>query len=113
MYPFKLWNAILIEIRDQLRANGTYKDGFIGLMEFGRERASMAVDDTVYQLKDKHGAIPNVQIGSEVFYRDDLTGQILDPDLIAGAKGLEYFEAKVVWEKRMMPRESIQEFSHD
>ena len=55
-------------------------------------------------LKDKHGAILNVQIGSEVVYLNDLTGRILDPDLvrIARAKEVEYFEAKVAWEKRMM-----------
>ena len=55
----------------------------------------MAIDDRVYRLKDKHGAILNVQIGSEVVYRDDLIGPILDPEL-------EYLEANVVWEKRMM-----------
>ena len=104
MYHFKLCKAILFGIRDQLRADGTYKDGFVGLMESGQERESMAVDDMVYGLKDKHGAIMKVQIGADVVYRDDLTGQILDPDLvrIARAKELEYFEAKVVWEKRMM-----------
>ena len=66
--------------------------------------APAIVDDKVYRLKDKNGSIMNVQIGSEVGYRDDLSGQILDPDLvrIARAKELEYFEAKVVWEKRIM-----------
>ena len=46
----------------------------------------------------------NVQISSDTVYRDDLTGQVLDPELvkIARAKELEYFEAKLVWEKRMM-----------
>ena len=98
--------AILIGFRDQLRADGTYKDGFVGLMESGQEREAMAVmpaqitleivDYTVYTLKDKNGSILNVQIGSGVVYRDDLIGQILDPDLvrIARAKELEYFEAR-------------------
>ena len=83
-------------------------------MESGREREAMAVmpvqiapeivNDNVYRLKDKNGSIMNVQIGSEVVYQDDLIGQILDPDLvrIARAKELEYFEAKVGWEKRTM-----------
>ena len=66
--------------------------------------APEVVDDKVYRLKDKSGSIMNVQISSEVIYRDDLTGQVLDPDLVrkARAKELEYFEAKVVWEKRKM-----------
>ena len=83
-------------------------------MESGQERDALAVvsvqigpeivDDKVYQLKDKRGSIMNVQINSEAFYRDDLIGQVLDPNLlrIARAKELEYFEARVVWEKRMM-----------
>ena len=106
--------AILTGFRDQLRADGTYTDGFVGLMQAGQEREAMAVmsvqvtleivDDKVYRLKDKNGSIMNVQITSEVIYRDDLTGQVLDPDLVrkARAKELEYFEAKVVWEKRKM-----------
>ena len=51
------------------------------------------VDDKVYQIKDKKGSIMNVQISSEAVYRDDLTGQILDPELvrIARAKDVEYF----------------------
>jgi len=114
MYHFKLCKAILTGFRDQLRADGTYKDGFVGLMQAGQEREAMAVmsvqvapevvDDKVYRLKDKKGSIMNVQISSEVIYRDDLTGQVLDPDLVrkARAKELEYFEAKVVWEKRKM-----------
>ena len=114
MHHFKLCKAILTGFRDQLRADGTYKDGFVGLMESGQEREAMAVmsvpiapeegNDRVYQLKDKSGSIMHVQINSEAIYRDDLTGQVLDPELvrIARAKELEYFEAKVVWERRMM-----------
>ena len=38
----------------------------------------------------------------EATYKDDLTGQLLPPDLVraARAKELEYFEAKEVWNKR-------------
>ena len=48
----------------------------------------------MYQLKDKSGSIMNVQINSEAICRDDLTGQVLDPELvrIAIAKEFEYFE---------------------
>ena len=116
LYHFKLRKAILVGFRYQEKADGTYKDGFVGLTESGQEREAMAVmsvqiapevvDDKVYRLKDKNGSIKNVRIGSEVMYRDDLTGQILDPDLvrIARAKKLEYFVANVVWGKRMTGR---------
>ena len=43
MYHFNLRKAILISFRDQLRADGTYKYGFVGLMETGQEREAMAV----------------------------------------------------------------------
>ena len=35
-------------------------------------------------------------------YRDDLTGQVLDPELVKAArrKELKYFNDKEVWEKR-------------
>ena len=70
MYFFKLCKAILVGFRDQLSADGTYKDGFVGLMQSGQEREAMAVmsvqiapeivDDKVYRLKDKNGSIMNV-----------------------------------------------------
>ena len=98
MYHFRLCKAILTGFRDQLRADGTYKDGFAGLVETGKEREAMALmsvqispevgSDRVYQLKDKNGSIMNVQNNSEAIYRDDVTVQVLDPELarIARAK---------------------------
>ena len=43
-----------------------------------------------------------MKVENEKEYRDDLTGQVLDPLLVraARAKELEYFESKVVWAKR-------------
>ena len=106
MYHFKLCKATLTGFGNRLRVDGTYKDGFVGLMESGQEREAMAVmsvqiapeegSDRVYQLKDKSGSIMNVQIDSETIYRNDLTGQVLDPELvrIARVKELEDSEAK-------------------
>ena len=106
---FKLCKAILIASRDQLGAVGTSNDGVVGIMESGQEHEALAVmlvqiapeivDDKVYQMKDPKGSIMNVQIGSEAVYRDDLIGQILNPELerIARAKELEYVEARVVF----------------
>ena len=43
MYHFKLCKASLIAFRDQLKADGTYKEGFVGLMQTGQEREAVAV----------------------------------------------------------------------
>ena len=56
----------------------------------------------VYKLTVVSGEVMHVQVEHEPVYRDDLTGQILPPELVqaARAKELEYFESKQVWEKR-------------
>ena len=56
----------------------------------------------VYQLTDVGGDVLTLKIEGELVFRDDLTGQLLPPDLVktARAKELEYFEAKRVWELR-------------
>ena len=43
-----------------------------------------------------------MQIDGDAIYRDDLTGQLLDPALVRAArqKELDFFEAKQVWTKR-------------
>ena len=74
MYHCKLCKAILIGFRDQMMADGTYKDGLVGLMESGQERQALSVmsvqilpeivGDKVYQLMDMKGSMMNVQIGS-------------------------------------------------
>ena len=84
--------------RDQLRKDGTYVDGFVGLLESRTECEQLPV----YKLTDVDGAVLHVRIEGEPVYKDDLTGQLLPPDLVraARAKELEYFGAKQVWEKR-------------
>ena len=58
----------------------------------------------IHQLTDAKGYVMNVKIQDSSVYRDDLTGQLLDPVLVkaARAKEMEYFAAKVVWEVRDM-----------
>ena len=101
VYHFKLCRAVLMGFRDQLRKDGIYTDGFVGLLETRSEQCDMPV----YKLTDVDGAILHVRIGDdEPIYKDDLTGQLLPPELVraARAKELEYFNAKEVWEKRPM-----------
>ena len=78
MYHIQFCKAILTGFRDQLRADGTYKDGFVGLMETGQQREAIVVmsaeiaseegTDKVYQLRDKSGSIMNLQIRSDTVY---------------------------------------------
>ena len=45
-----------------------------------------------------------MQIEHQLVYRDDLTAQLLDLDLVKAARATEpeYFNAKAVWERRIM-----------
>ena len=98
MYDFKLCRAILVGFRDQLRKDGLYQDGFVGLME-GRCETELV---PVFHLTDINGCLLKVQIEGAESYRDDLTGQPLPADLvkIARKQELEYFDSRLVWEKR-------------
>ena len=95
--------------------DGTYKDGFAGLLERKQEQEELPShiplnlltakerdELPIYQLTDAKGYVLNVRIEDGPVHRDDLTGQVLDAALVkaARAKEMEYFEAKVVWEMR-------------
>ena len=47
-------------------------------------------------------SLMRVQLQDGEIFKDDLTGQLLPADLVKAArkKELEYFDGKVVWEKR-------------
>ena len=102
-----------------MKRDGIYKEGFVGMLEGGQEQedipkfvplnlmtAKEVEELLVHQLTDARGYVLNVQIENQPVYRDDLTGQLLDPELVkaARAKELEYFESKLVWEKKAMGR---------
>ena len=55
-----------------------------------------------YNIASSDGHILKVQIENDQIFKDDLTGQILDPTLVKAArkKELEYFDGKDVWELR-------------
>ena len=101
VYDFKLCRAILVGFRNHLRADGMYKDGFVGMLEERKVPEELPILP-ILQLTASDGAVLNVRIEDEPVYKDDLTGQLLPPELvrIARAQELEYFNAKAVWEKR-------------
>ncbi len=91
IYNFKLCRAILVGFRRQLKADGLCKDGFVGMLE-----AEPIVTLLHVGLGDH---IFDVEIDGGAVYRDDLTGQVLDPKLVPAArqKELDFFESKQVW----------------
>ena len=78
MYHFKLCRAILVGFRKQLTVDGTCKEGFIGLLGASMERTEVAPA----RCMNYGGQILEVEIGGGLIYRDDLTGQVLDPALV-------------------------------
>ena len=59
MYDFKLCRAILVGFRDQLRCDGLYKDGFVGMMENCRDGEDLV---PIHHLAGKDGSVLKVQI---------------------------------------------------
>ena len=62
VYDFKLCKAILMGFRDQLRADGLYKDGFVGMME---DRGDVPDVVPVYHLMMQNGPVLKVQVQNE------------------------------------------------
>ena len=95
---FRLCRAILLGFRNQLKHDGVYKDGFMGMLEAGQEMES----PPAFKLTNGLGEVLLVQVEGEKIFKDDLTGQPLDPKFVAvaRAKGLEYFESKGVWKMK-------------
>ena len=91
IYHFKLCRAILVGFRRQLKVDGICKDGYVGMMEAEPIVPLLHVGSC--------DQILDVEIDGGVVYRDDLTGQVLDPRLVRAArqKELDFFESKSVW----------------
>ena len=105
VYHFKLCRAILVGFRRQLQKDGICKDGFIGMMEKDLEPQQLSI----VSFTNNRGEVLNIQTDNGEIFKDDLTGQLLDPVLVraARAKELEYFESKGVW--RLRPAEEARQ----
>ena len=97
IYHFKFCRAILVGFRRQLKADGVCRDGYVGMLDAGQEKTEVPCYHVGYA-----GQVFEVEIDGSPIYRDDLTGQPLDPKLVREArqKELDFFEAKKVWQKR-------------
>ena len=82
VYHFKFCRAILVGFRNQLRKDGVCKDGFVGMLESGMEGKEVPAVLPCFLLTNDKGSILKVQIEIDKVFRDDLTGQLLDPELL-------------------------------
>ena len=104
VYHFKLCRAIPVGFRSQLRKDGVCKDGVVGMLRSGMEGQEVPAVLPCFHLTNDKGSILKVQVEGDEIFRDDLTGQLLDPELVGAAKKkeLEYFDGKDVWVLRPM-----------
>ena len=100
VYDFKLCRAILVGFRKQLQKDGLCKDGFVGMLEATMEREDVPATLPCLLFSGENGQVLKVQVSNGETFRDDLTGQALNPELVraARAKELEYFDGKNVWQ---------------
>ncbi len=109
VYPLRLCKAILYGCRNQLREDGRYVVGLVGIqprMEDGM--TDVALDRRVRRLwnieveEDVPAMKTHGSNHGEGIIRDDLTGRPLERELVKQARRLEleYFAAKGVWAKR-------------
>ena len=99
VYRFKLCRAMLVGFRKQLHKDGLCRGGFVGMME---KTEDIPLVLPLRILSKKSGEALKVQVEGDQIFKEDLTKQILSPELVraAGAKELEYFDGKDVWELR-------------
>ena len=85
IYHFKLCRAILVGFRRQLKADGVCRDGYVGMLEAGQVKTEVMPIMPVLHvgLGDR---VLDVEVDGGVIYRDELTGQILDPELVRVAR---------------------------
>ena len=104
LYHFKLCRAILVGLRSQLKKDGACKEGIVGILEACPEEYPATLN--FYNLTSFHGHVLKIQIENDQIFKDDLTGQLLDPTLVRAArkKELVHFDGKDVWELRPISR---------
>ena len=86
LYHFKLCRAILVGFRNQLRKDGTCKEGVVGMLDAGLEREEVPATVSCFNLISSSGQVLKVQIENDKVFRDDLTGQFLDSTSVATSR---------------------------
>ena len=61
------------------------KDGFIGMLESGMEKQAVPAVLPCFHLMNDKGSILKVHVKGDKSFKDDLVGQLLDPELVKAA----------------------------
>ena len=97
VYHFELCRAILVGFRKQPQMEGLCRDGFVGMLERTEDTPPVL---PLLMFSNKNGEVMKVQVEGDQVFKDDLSGQLLNPELVklARAKEMEYLDGKDVWE---------------
>ena len=98
VYHFKRCRAILVGFRKQLQKDGLCRGGFVGILEAGMEQMDVPPVLPCLLFSNKRGQVLKAQVEDNQIFRDDLTGQLLNPELVRAARknDLEHVEDKSV-----------------
>ena len=67
----------MVGFRNKLKHDGIYKDVFMGMLAVGQEMEFLPA----FKLTSDIGEVLHVQVEGLKMFKDDLTGQLLDPKL--------------------------------
>ena len=87
--PFQALPRHLVEFKNQLRKDGVSKDGFIGMLESRKERQEVPTVLPCFHFTNDKESVLKVQVKGDKDFWDDLTGQLLDPELVKAARKTE------------------------
>ena len=97
VYRFKLCCVLRVGLCNQLRKDGVARDGFIGMLESGMKKQEVPAVLLCFHLTNDKGSILKVQVEGDKTFRDDLTWQLLDLELVKAArkKEMEYYDGRI------------------
>ena len=88
--------------RNHPRKHGVRKDCFIGMPESGIEREEVPAVLLCFHFTNKKESVLKVQVAGDKIFKDDLSGQLLSPELVKAArlKEMKHLDGEDVWEFR-------------
>ena len=107
-FPFEVCKAILAGFRKQLVEDGRLVIGVAGIQRPEEDLSDVQLERIARRTVVAEDGKELFKVAVDEEFRDSLTGQLLQPELVRAArrKELEYFAAKEVWRK--VPREEAQ-----
>ena len=110
VFPFTLCKAILTGFRTQLVDDGRLVLGVAGIQRPEEDLSDAQLERIARRTVVSEDGVELFKVVENQEFRDALTGQLLQPDLVKAARRreLEYFAAKSVWRK--VPRGDAQRY---